>query len=110
MPFLTVPIESRTQRLRALEAALFMVGYDLGRDSDVGGITTRRHEPVAPQTGGQRSERGMNGLNVRRGREGINSSIASGRMPSIPGSWAVGASYVFRILKSTKLCGDWLRT
>ncbi|WP_431290331.1 hypothetical protein [Burkholderia cepacia] len=43
-------IESRTQRLRALEAALFMVGYDLGGDSDAGGSATRRHEPVGPQT------------------------------------------------------------
>lgn len=45
-------IESRTQRLRALEAALFMVGYDLGGDSDVGGGATRRHEDPAP--GGRR--------------------------------------------------------
>ncbi|MCA8321710.1 hypothetical protein [Burkholderia cepacia] len=43
-------IESRTRRLRALEAALFMVGYDLGGDSDAAGSATRRHEPVGPQT------------------------------------------------------------
>lgn len=100
-------IESRTQRLRALEAALFMVGYDLGGDSDAGGRATRRHEPVGPQTRGRRSERRMNGLNVRRGSEGVNSSIASGRMPSIPGNRVVGASSVFRIPKLTKPFGDW---
>ncbi|MDN7854314.1 hypothetical protein QZM81_00700 [Burkholderia cepacia] len=35
-------IESRTRRLRSLEAALFMVGYDLGGDSDAGGRAPRR--------------------------------------------------------------------
>ncbi|WP_205169056.1 hypothetical protein [Burkholderia sp. LMG 13014] len=58
-------IESRTRRLRALEAALFMIGYDLdggsgvGRNSDAAGspdtaVLPRR--PRRPADGGQAAE------------------------------------------------------
>jgi hypothetical protein len=46
-------IKSRTQRLRALEAALFMVGYDLGGDSRVGGNSDAAVRPGRPADRGQ---------------------------------------------------------
>jgi hypothetical protein len=46
-------IESRTQRLRAMEAAMFMIGYDLGADSGLGSDSGAAVRPRRPADEGQ---------------------------------------------------------